>query len=156
MTQMSVWSGADDTDWAWAQGSIWLALLISLRQQSVVTDSEMIQSVRVEKQHPAVQRHPGFCRLISSCANLLLQNDKKWFWRRGRWCLRCSFSLRRGSCRRIQASVWTNVHGLPRIWTLLIRLNPSLSVGRACPRANALFTSSSTKQFVWFGILSSV
>lgn len=53
MTQMSAEkSRADDTDWAWAPGSIWLALLISFRQQSVVTNSEMIQSAQVEKQHP--------------------------------------------------------------------------------------------------------
>ena len=70
MTQMSTQSRADDTDSAWAQGSIWLTLLISLRQQSVVTDSEMIQSARVEKQHLAVQLHLGLCRL--NAQNLVL------------------------------------------------------------------------------------
>lgn len=54
MTQMSTEkSRADDTDWAWASGgSIWLALLIRFRQQPVVTNSEMLKSAQVEKQHP--------------------------------------------------------------------------------------------------------
>lgn len=48
-------SRADDTDWAWAPGSIWLAFLISFRQQAVVTNSAMIRRARVEKQHPTIR-----------------------------------------------------------------------------------------------------